>query len=113
MNRFLTSATAMVLGLALSGIANADGRNDQRSNHERFECDRTADCNRGSLRYFDAWRLESYWDALRYLHQWWFGRDFDDLRHFDHFDRGNYYCFDDGHITNSGVLTPRVMEMEP
>jgi hypothetical protein len=113
MNRFLTSATAMVLGLAVCGIAKADGRNDQRFNQEGFERDRTAECNRGSLRYFDAWRLESYWDALRYVHQWWFGRDFDDLRHFDDFDRGYYYCSDHGHVKNSGVLTSRVLEMEP
>jgi hypothetical protein len=112
-NRFLTHATAMALGLALCGIAKADGR----TGHEGFERDRTADCDRDALRlpfywdgdalrlpfywdglrYFDSWRLPLYWDGLHYFDHRWFDYYWDDLRHFDDYLWVNYYCVHDGH----------------
>jgi hypothetical protein len=101
-NRFLTHATVMALGLALCGIAKADGP----TGHEGFECDRNADCDRDALRlplywdglrYFDPWRLPLYWDGLRHFDNRWFDYHWDDLRHFDDYWWVNHCCFHDGH----------------
>ena len=55
MNRILTSVTAMPLGLALCGTAQADARNDYR--FDRFERDRNADRDLDDPRHFDDCRF--------------------------------------------------------
>lgn len=96
MNRFLTSATAMALGLALCGLANADGRNGQRIDRERFERGRNAECGRDDLRYFDRWRLQLDRDELRYFDDWRLDFAPEDLRYYENWQI-NHYCFHHGY----------------
>jgi hypothetical protein len=91
MNRFLSAAVAITLGLSSCGIARVEGCTEFVE-QVQFEPNRTATADR-ALSYANRWGAPSGWDALRdfgpwwldlddlHSHPWWF--DPNDLRHFD------------------------------
>ena len=78
MNRFLTSATAMTLGLASCGNSMAD---DRTKRPDPYALQRTTECERDMRDYFRSW-FQYDAEALQYFDDWWIGPD--DLRHFDY-----------------------------
>lgn len=97
------SATAMLLGLALWGIAKADGPHDYRFDKHRFEGNCNTNADQDFLQYFDRWQWQSDrndlpldWDEFHYFDHWWFDFAPDDLRLF-HYWRVKHYCFHHGH----------------
>jgi hypothetical protein len=82
MKRFLIRATAVILGLSIWGMANAD---DPNSRH--FVPGRVADVNPDASRYLDHWRSEFDWNDSRLLDHWRFNRR-------DDFGPFNFWRFD-------------------
>jgi hypothetical protein len=92
MNRFLTMATAIALGLSSCGIAKGGGRTEL-CGYERFEPNRPSNGAR-DLCHVNYWGWRFDWDELRYVYPWWFDlygdhynpwwSDPNDLRYFDY-----------------------------
>jgi hypothetical protein len=85
MNRFLTMATAIALGLSSCGIAMAGGQTEL-CGYEPLEPNRPSNGARDMCHVNRwGWRLDG--DELRYVYPWW--SDPHDLRYFDYWQDEN------------------------
>jgi hypothetical protein len=95
MNRLLTGALGMALGLTQCGTATADSRHRQRCAYDRSAGDRHGECDPDGLPYCDPWRPHLDRHDWRDFDYWWFDPNPNDLRHFDYW-RVNQYCLHQG-----------------
>jgi hypothetical protein len=84
MNRLLTFATALALGLTLCGTAKANIGDRHRFDHDRFNRAHPVQIDREVLRFLDPRWFDFDHDEFRRSHPWLFQFNGDDLRYFEH-----------------------------